>query len=166
MRAKIGRNLKVDSAVQSIDVECNGKSVRENISALFIVVFYPRCTLPALHSVFTVCKAHHRKSPSSMDTQMWLVNPQKPILVKKILFFLFLILVLKLWLNHYGCALLGRFNKDISWRSLLQHYFCQFSQKLILFCKLSLKLVKVILFQPGFILDFQWIQRYKLINRL
>ena len=67
----------MDSAVQSIDVECNGKSVRENISALFIVVFYPRCTLPRLHSVFTVsCKPHRRKSPSCTDAQIWLVNPR------------------------------------------------------------------------------------------
>ena len=107
----------MDSAVQSIDVECNGKSVRENISALFIVVFYPRCTLPRLHSVFRVCKAHHRKSPSSTDTQIWLVNPQKPILAQKPNVFLSMILQLDLWLNHNGWDLLLRFKKDISGQS-------------------------------------------------
>ena len=141
----------MDSAVQSIDVECNGKSVRENISALFIVVFYPRCTLPRLHSVFTVCKAHHWKSPSSTDTQIWLVNPQKPTLVKKTQWFSFLDIALEVVAESQWLG----FTPQIQERHFKpkQRYFCKFSQKV----------AKVML--PGFMWDFQWIQCHELMDR-
>ena len=66
-QSRIRRNLKADSAVQTIDVERNGK--RQEIFPGYLKSSgFSRSALGSrLQPVFTMCKTHHRKSPSCKD---------------------------------------------------------------------------------------------------
>ena len=74
-------NLKEDSTVQTIDVERNGKR-QETFPGYLKSSGFSRGALGSrLQPVFTMCKAHHRKSLSCTDKQIWLCQSQETILV-------------------------------------------------------------------------------------
>ena len=109
--------------MQTIDVERNGKR-QETFPGYLKSSGFSRSALGSrLQPVFTMCKTHHRKSPSCKDNlasqspetladfPTTETHPGKDNLMNT--FFLLHITLLELWLNQQGWALLGRFKKDI-----------------------------------------------------